>query len=108
MPLHPILPDFPFSKWGLEFVGPINHPSSTGHIFSLTAKDYFTKWIEVVPLKRAQYEQIIFFLETNIFSHFGLPIVIIFYNGLAFIFGKLTEIINKFGVKNFTSSTQYP
>jgi len=61
MPLQPVLPNFPFSKWGLEFFGPINPPSSTGHIFILTAIDYFTEWTEAVPLKQAQDEQIISF-----------------------------------------------
>jgi hypothetical protein len=28
MPLQPVLLDFPFSKWGLDFIGPINPPSS--------------------------------------------------------------------------------
>jgi hypothetical protein len=37
MPLQPVLPDFPFSKWGLDFIGPINPLSSVGHIFILTA-----------------------------------------------------------------------
>jgi hypothetical protein len=68
MPLQLVLPDFPFSKWGLDFIGPINPPSSVGHIFILTTTYYFTKWIEVVPLKRAQDEQVIYFLESNIFS----------------------------------------
>jgi hypothetical protein len=44
MPLQPVLPEFCFSKRGLDFVGPINPPSSTSHIFILTATDYFTKW----------------------------------------------------------------
>jgi hypothetical protein len=43
MPLQPVLPNFTFSKWGLDFIGPINPPSSTRHIFNLTATDYFTK-----------------------------------------------------------------
>jgi hypothetical protein len=56
MPLRPVLPDFPFSKWGLDFIGPINPPSSTRKFFILTATDYFTKWNEVVPLKHSQDE----------------------------------------------------
>jgi hypothetical protein len=53
MPLQPVLPDFPFSKWGLDFIGPINPPSSAGNIFILTTTNYFTKWTEVVPLRHA-------------------------------------------------------
>ena len=53
MPLQHVLPDFPFSKWGLDFIGPINPPSSIGKIFILITTDYFTKWIEVVPLRHA-------------------------------------------------------
>jgi hypothetical protein len=108
MPLQPVLPDFPFSKWGLDFIGPINPSSSVGHIFILTTTYYFTKWTEVVPLKHAQDEQVISFLESNIFSRFGLPIEIISDNGPTFISGKLTQFLNKFGVKHFTSSTYYP
>jgi hypothetical protein len=51
IPLQLVLPDFHFSKWGLDFIGPINPPSSAGKFFILTAIDYFTKWTEFVPLK---------------------------------------------------------
>jgi hypothetical protein len=108
MPLQPILPDFPFSKWGLDFTGPINPPSSVGNNYVLTATYYFTKWAEVIPLKRAQYEEVIFFLEFNIFSQFGLPLEIILDNRPNFVSAKFTQFLSKFGVKNFTSSTYYP
>jgi hypothetical protein len=36
MPLQTSLPNFRFSKWGLEFIGPINPPSSAEHIFIFT------------------------------------------------------------------------
>jgi hypothetical protein len=90
MPLQPVLPNFPFSKWGLVFIGPINPPSSARQVFILTAIDYFTKWTEVVPLKHSQDEQVISFLETNIFSRFGIPLEIIIDNGHAFISAKPT------------------
>jgi hypothetical protein len=108
MPLQHVLPDFPFSKWGLDFIGPINPPSSAGKIFILTTTDYFTKWTEVVPLRHSQDEQVISFLETNIFSRFGIPLEIITYNGPAFISTKLTQFLAKLGVKHFTSSSYYP
>ena len=31
LPLHPIQVDQPFSQWGLNFISPINPPSSSSH-----------------------------------------------------------------------------
>ena len=56
MPLQPVLPDFPFSKWGFDFIGAIIIPSSAGQVFILTTTNYFKKWTEVVPLKHSKDE----------------------------------------------------
>jgi hypothetical protein len=74
----------------------------------LIATDYFTKWVEVVPLKHSIEDQVIYFLENNIFSRFGLPLEIITDNGPSFIYAKLAQFLAKLGVKYFTSSTYYP
>ena len=103
MPLQPALPKFPFSKWRLDFIVPINPPSSVGQVFILKTIDYFTKWAEVTPLKHSKDDRVISFLENNIFSRFGLALEIITDNGPAFISAKLTEFLSKLGVKNFTS-----
>jgi hypothetical protein len=108
MPLQHVLSDFPFSKWGLDFIGPINSPSSARHIFIFTTTDYFTKWTEVVPLRHAQDEHVIYFLESNIFSRFSISLEIITDNGPTFISAKLTQFLVKLGVKHFTSSAYYP
>jgi hypothetical protein len=108
MPLQPVLLDFPVSKWGLDFIGPINPPYLVGKAFILTSIDYFTKWVEVVPLKHLQDEQLIYFLENNIFSRFGLPLEIITDNGTLFISSNMTQFLAKLWFKNFTSSSYYP
>ncbi len=59
MPLQHVMDDFPFSKWFLYFIGPVNHPSSIRNIFILTATCYFTKWAYVIPLKNSWDEQVI-------------------------------------------------
>jgi transposase InsO family protein len=92
----------------LDFTGHINPLYLAGQVFILTTKDYFTKWTELVPLKHSHDEQVIFFLKTNIFSRFGLPLEIITDNGPAFIFAKMTQVLAKLGVKHFTSSSYYP
>jgi hypothetical protein len=49
--LYPIIKPWPFCGWALDFIGQIHPASSKGHRFVLVAMDYFTKWMEVVPLK---------------------------------------------------------
>jgi len=56
MPLKPVIATNPFEKWGLDFIGPINPPSSAGHVFILIATNYFRKWSEAIPLKNSKDE----------------------------------------------------
>ena len=41
-----------FHTWGLDLIGPIG-PASDGHIWILVATEYFTKWVEAIPLRKA-------------------------------------------------------
>jgi hypothetical protein len=50
--LHPIIKSWPFRGWGLDFIGEIHRSSSRRHQFVLVATNYFTKWTEVVPIKK--------------------------------------------------------
>jgi hypothetical protein len=45
LPLKLISVKAPFMQWGIDFIGEINPPSSTHHKWTLTATEYFTKWI---------------------------------------------------------------
>jgi len=51
--LRPIYIEKPFQQWGLNFDGEIHPPSSGQHKWTLTATDYFTKWIEAIPSRKA-------------------------------------------------------
>ncbi|XP_059073532.1 uncharacterized protein LOC131874260 [Cryptomeria japonica] len=53
LPLQPIQVEKPFMKWGLDFIGFINPPSSASHKWVLLATDYFTKWTKAMALKEA-------------------------------------------------------
>jgi ribonuclease HI len=48
--MNPIIKPWPFRGWGMDMIGKINHPSSKGHQFILAIIDYFTKWVEAVPM----------------------------------------------------------
>ena len=62
-PLHPITIENPFEHWGLEVVGEINLNSLKFHKYILSATDYFSKWIEAIPLKVINDTKVIKFLQ---------------------------------------------
>jgi hypothetical protein len=90
MSLQPISIEKPFSQWGPNVVGPINPKSSKGHIYILTATNYFTKWPKTMALKKVDFEELIKFLKDNILSIFGVPKKFITDNGSIFIGSKFT------------------
>ena len=89
LPLQPIQVDQPFMKWGLDFIGAINPPSSAGHKWFLIATDYFTKWTEAVALKDANASVLLNFYE-DLVCRFGVPDSIILDNALAFAGNKIS------------------
>lgn len=88
MPLKPIVLNEPFSQWGLEFIRMINPMSIVGHKWILTAKNYFTRWIEVIPLKNTTKVEIVDFLE-ELVTRFGPLNTIISNNSKAFLGTKV-------------------
>eukprot|EP00253_Pinus_taeda_P033224 PITA_33224 len=55
LPLRPIHASGLFQQWGLDFIGE-NNPHSIGqHKWILVATDYFTKWIEAIPTRKADH-----------------------------------------------------
>jgi len=99
---------FFFEKWGLDFIGPINPPSSAGHIFILNTTDYFSKWSEAIDLKNVRHEQVINFLQNTIFSRFGLPLSIVSDNDPGIISAKFVKFCASLNIKHFFSSSYYP
>jgi hypothetical protein len=73
LPLIPIKIEAPFQQWGLDFIGEIHPHSSAQHKWILTATNYFTTWVEVIPTRNATDSVVIDFLEDNILSRFGFP-----------------------------------
>ena len=47
----------------MDLIGKIHLVSSKGHNFILVDTDYFTKWVEAVPLKKAKHRDVIQFIK---------------------------------------------
>ena len=74
----------PFQQWGLDFIGEIVNKSSGGHLYILVATDYFTKWVEAIPIRRSSSKVAIDFILNNIITRFGCPKKIVTDNEMCF------------------------
>ena len=77
-PLQPVNIQQPFEQWWLDIIGEITPNSSKQHKYILTATYYFTKWVEVIPLKVVNTQSITDFIDQFIITRFGLPSTLIF------------------------------
>ena len=64
--LIPSMTYWPFQQWAFELVGKIHASSSSGHKFIITATEYFTKWVEVVPLSATTGKHVALFILNHI------------------------------------------
>ena len=65
--MNSIIKPWPFRGWGIDLVGQIFPPSSRGHNFILLATDYFTKWVEAIPLKTITSKNMVDFVRSILF-----------------------------------------
>jgi hypothetical protein len=72
LPLRPVVIEAPFQQWGLDFIGPINPPSSQGHAYILNATDYFIKWVEAKAMKKTTFVVVCEFIKEKILVRFGV------------------------------------
>jgi transposase InsO family protein len=66
------------------------------------------KWMEVVELKKVDFEDLIKFLKDNILSRFSFPDKFITDNGSIFIGSKFTEFCREYGIIMGQPSNYYP
>ncbi|KAA0044960.1 uncharacterized protein E6C27_scaffold74G002660 [Cucumis melo var. makuwa] len=103
-PLHPTIASWPFEAWGLDLVGPIMPKSSAGHSYILTGTDYFSKWVEAMPLREAKKDNIVNFVRTHIIYRYGIPHRIVTDNGRQFSNTFMDDLCEKFNFKQYKSS----
>ena len=71
--LHLIIKPWPFTGWALDVIGEIKLGSSADHIYILFGIDYFTKWVEAIPLREVTQNVVISFIQNYILHRFGIP-----------------------------------
>ena len=83
----------------MDLIGKIYPTSSKGHKFILVAIDYFTKWVEAMPLKKAKQKDVIQFIKEHIIPRFGIPQSITIDQGTMFTRDEMTYFAKDYGIQ---------
>ena len=105
--MNPIIKPWPFRGWAMDMIGQINPSSSKGHQWVLAATDYFTKWVEAVPMRTVASRDVISFVKEHIIYRFGIPQTITTDGGSVFISEEFRKFADDMGIKLIRSSPYY-
>jgi IS30 family transposase len=105
--LHPIIKSWSFCGWASDFIGQIHPSSSKGHRLVLVDMDYFTKWMEAVPLKNMMHKEIIHFVSEHIIHRFGISQTLTTDQGSSFMSHQVHEFAKSLKIKLLSSSSYY-
>lgn len=89
-------------------MGKIHPTSSNGLKFNNIATEYFTKWIESIPLTYITDKQISKFILNYIIFQYGIPQSIIKGNGRPFKKQDVRELCERFHIQHHFSTPYYP
>jgi hypothetical protein len=105
--MNPIIKPWPFRGWGMDMIGKINPPSSKGHQYILAIMDYFTKWVEAIPMKTVTSKDVINFIKEHVIHRFGIPQTVMTDGGSVFISEEFRKFAADVGIKVIRSSPYY-
>ena len=69
--------------------------------------DYFTKWVEAIPLKNMTSKEMVKFVKEHIIYRFGIPQTIITNQGTMFTSGEFEEFAIGMGIRLLNFSPYY-
>lgn len=89
----------------MDIIGKKHPPSDRGHYFILAVTDYFSKWVETVPLTEVKADTKINFVKYNIISRFVVPKCLYQDNGPQFSNERFYRFYDKYGIQCCPSTT---
>jgi hypothetical protein len=97
--MNPIIKSWPFRGWGMDMIDKINPPSSKGHQYILVIMDYFTKWVEAIPMKLVTSKDVINFIKEHVIHRFWIPQTITTNRGSVFVSEEFRKFTTDVGIK---------
>lgn len=91
----------------MDSIGKIYPPSSKRYNFIIVATDYFTKWVEPLPMVNVNQEAVIRFIENQIIQGFGIPEIITADQGTMFSVERVVAFSREYVIKLRHSTPYY-
>lgn len=91
----------------IDFVGPFPR-SKQGNTMLLVCVDSFSKFVWMLPLRRATANTAVQALKSAIFQHFGFPKILVSDNGSQFTSHIFRRMCFGHGIRHVTTSPYYP
>jgi len=105
--MNPIVKPWSFRGRGIDLIRQIFRSSSKRHKFVLVATDYFTKWVEAIPLNVASSANVIEFIQEHIIYRFEVPQSITTDQGKMFTSKEFEDFAASIGFKLINLSPYY-
>jgi hypothetical protein len=105
--MNPNIKPWSFRGWGMDMIGKINPSSSKGHQYILAIIDYFTKWVEAIPMKSVTSKDVINFIKEHVIHRFEISQTITADGGPVFISEEFRKFATDMGIKLIRSSPYY-
>jgi hypothetical protein len=91
----------------MNMIGKISPSFSKGHQYILAITDYFTKWVEAIPMKSVTSKDVLKFNKEHVIHRFGIPQTIMTDGGSVFISEEFRKFAVDVGIKLIRSSPYY-
>lgn len=92
---------------GMDFMGPFPK-SKKGKAHLLVIVDYFTKWVELFPLKDSKTPRLCQILKDEIFTRWGVPKYVLSDRGPQFVSQLLRDLCKRWGVTQKLTTSYHP
>ncbi|GFY26764.1 transposon Tf2-9 polyprotein [Trichonephila clavipes] len=106
--LIPIVSNYPNEIVTLDLLGPYPVSRVRCNRYVLVITDHFSKWAEIIPLKKASARVIADNFFDNYISRFGAPIKLISDNGPQFISDIFENLSERLGIRHVRTVVYRP
>ncbi|GFW26000.1 retrovirus-related Pol polyprotein from transposon 412 [Trichonephila clavipes] len=106
--LMPIVSKYPNEIVTLDLLGPYPVSRPERYKFILVISDHFTKWCELIPLRKASAQTIANAFFDNYIALYGAPISLISDNGPQFISDVFEHLSHRLDIKHMRTVTYRP